>query len=548
MNDAQDKLNPSDPETILDDAQQRRILDAIQREKEFSESLINSSFDGILAFDHDYRYTLWNPGMERITGLSAKDVLGRVAFELFPFLKETGEDRFFREALAGQTAIGNDRPFVIPQTGQQGFFEAHYSPLCNASGEVIGGLGIIRDITERSHANKALRDSESKYRMLMEYASDGIVLYDRQGLIIEANPELCEMLGYEREEVLGRTVTDFIDPADLAATPLRWDQLRDGKAVIGERLLLRKDGTTLCAELSARMISGGHVQTIVRDITSRKEAEEEIKRLNADLERRVIARTAQLEAANLELQKEIAERERLEAQKDEFIAVASHELRTPVSVIKGYTKMALRSVEESGDQRLTRNLRIVDEKTDQLTRLISELLDASMIEGESLPLKPERFDLVQLIRHMVSDIELTATEFSFAPELPQEPVYAEADRQRIEQVVTNLLSNAVKYTGRYADGKRLVEVRLQVENGMAITFVRDYGVGIPAEQQEKVFGRFFRADNVTNARYPYPGMGLGLFISYNIIERHGGRMWLDSAEGKGSTFYFSLPLADATDQ
>ncbi|MEO6457580.1 MAG: PAS domain S-box protein, partial [Chloroflexia bacterium] len=182
MTDTQDKMNSSGAEGVIDDAEHRRILDDIQREKEFSESLINSSFDGILAFDHDCRYTIWNPGMERITGLSAQDVLGRVAFEIFPFLKETGEDQFFWEALAGRTAIGNDRPFVIPQTGQGGFFEARYSPLCNASGEVIGGLGIIRDITERSRADKALRDSESKYRMLMEYASDGIDVALRAGL------------------------------------------------------------------------------------------------------------------------------------------------------------------------------------------------------------------------------------------------------------------------------------------------------------------------------------------------------------------------------
>ena len=509
------------------------------------ESLINSSFDGILAFDHNYRYTIWNQGMERISGVAAKDAIGKVAFELFPFLKETGEDHFFQQALAGQTVISNDRPFIVPQTGQKGFFEAHYSPLRNASGEVIGGLGIIRDITERRQAEEALRESESKYRMLVENASDGIVIYDRQGRIIEANPEIRVMLGYDREEAVGRSVTNFIDPADLAATPLRWEELEGGRAVLGERVLVRKDGTLFYAELSARMLADGQVQTIIRDVTKRKQVEEEIKRLNAELEQRVIARTAQLEAANEELQKEIAERERLEVQKDEFIAVASHELRTPISVIKGYTKMALRIVEDGGDKRLVRHLRIVDEKTDQLTRLITEMLDASLIEGESLPLKLERLDLVQLVRNVVADVKLTTSDFAFTTDLPQEPVYIEADRQRIEQVATNFLGNAVKYTGRYAEGKRQIEVRVYVKDNMAVTAVRDYGVGIPIEQQEKVFKRFFRADNVTNARYPYPGMGLGLFISYNIIERHGGRMWVESAESAGSTFYFSLPLADA---
>src|SRR5688500_6638379 len=160
--------------------EQNQLPAEAQHQKELLEGLVNSSFDGILAFDHDCRYTIWNPGMERISGLPATDVLGKVAFEVFPFLKETGEDHCSWEALAGRTAIGSDRPVVIPQTGQEGFFEARYSPLCSPSGEVIGVLGIIRDITERSRAEKALRDSESKYRMLVEYASDGIVIYDRQ--------------------------------------------------------------------------------------------------------------------------------------------------------------------------------------------------------------------------------------------------------------------------------------------------------------------------------------------------------------------------------
>src|SRR5688572_10861732 len=130
MDDERSKVN------LPEGAEYKRILEEMQREKEFSENLINSSFDGILAFDHDCRYTIWNPAMERISGMIAKDVLGKVAFEVFPFLKETGEDHFFWEALAGRTAIGSDRPFVIPQTGQEGFFEARYSPLCSQSGEI----------------------------------------------------------------------------------------------------------------------------------------------------------------------------------------------------------------------------------------------------------------------------------------------------------------------------------------------------------------------------------------------------------------------------
>ena len=139
---------------IRDITERKRAEDRARREKEFAEQLIESSVDGILAFDQDCRYTIWNPGMERLTGLSKLDVLGRCAFEVFPFLKRTGEDKYLYEALAGRTALAENRRFEVPETGQRGFFEGHYSPLFNEAGEIIGGLAIIRDITERKQAEE----------------------------------------------------------------------------------------------------------------------------------------------------------------------------------------------------------------------------------------------------------------------------------------------------------------------------------------------------------------------------------------------------------
>jgi PAS domain S-box-containing protein len=123
--------------------------------------LISSSVDGILAFDHDYCYTVWNPGMERISGIKATDSLGKCAFNVFPHLKETGEDRFYLEALAGRTVVVRDHPYIVPETGEQGFFEGHYSPLLKETGEIIGGLAIIRDISERKRAEAELQKAKA---------------------------------------------------------------------------------------------------------------------------------------------------------------------------------------------------------------------------------------------------------------------------------------------------------------------------------------------------------------------------------------------------
>ena len=139
------------------ESQRDASLEALQREKEFSNILVNSSVDGILAFDTECRYTVWNSGMERISGVGKAEALGNIAVEVFPFLEETGEDEYFFGALAGKTALAADRLYRVPETGRQGYFEGHYSPLIGASGEILGGLAVIRDITERKQAEEVLK-------------------------------------------------------------------------------------------------------------------------------------------------------------------------------------------------------------------------------------------------------------------------------------------------------------------------------------------------------------------------------------------------------
>ncbi|HEY8667877.1 MAG TPA: response regulator [Tepidisphaeraceae bacterium] len=140
--------------------QQSRTLEELRESKEFAERIINSNVDGIVAFDRDYRFTVWNPGMERLAGISKDEAIGRSAFEVLPFLREIGEDKLIQGALEGQSAVGHDRPYHIEATDKHGFFEGHYSPLRNESGEIIGGLGIIRDITESKRLGEQLQHSQ----------------------------------------------------------------------------------------------------------------------------------------------------------------------------------------------------------------------------------------------------------------------------------------------------------------------------------------------------------------------------------------------------
>jgi signal transduction histidine kinase len=336
---------------------------------------------------------------------------------------------------------------------------------------------------------------------------------------------------------------------DYILKPIVPEILRSKVAVFVDLFLKNREVERLNTDLARRalQLQSANID-LAREVEERKRSEEEVRRLNDQLELHVAARTEQLQLANKELQHEIAERTRLEKQKDEFIAVASHELRTPLTTVKGYTNLALRTVRDLGDERLTRLLTIASEKTDVLARLIDEMLDVSRIENNMLSLDCQSFDLVDLVKQIVSSMELVATDFDFHLSAPSHPVTVNADRQRIEQVITNLLENGIKYTGKGSPAEQEIDITVTTQDGEVITAVRDHGVGIPAEQQSQVFSRFFRASNVATSYYSYPGMGLGLFIAHNIIQRHHGRIWVDSVERDGSTFSFALPLEDAAPQ
>lgn len=427
-------------------------------------------------------------------------------------------------------------------------------PLLDVMADVGIQLGLM---VERKRAEADLRDSEMRFRSVAQSAIDAIISSDDGGRICSWNRGAEIIFGYTEHEIIDKPLTILMPQRYREAHQRGLERVNStGEArVIGkvvELYGLRKDGSEFPLELSLGTWTteeGAFYAGIIRDITERKRAEEEIKRLNEELERRVIARTAQLEALNEQLKREIEERKRLEAQKDEFIAVASHELRTPMTVVKGYTKLSLRTATELGDARLIANLRKVNEKVDQITQLITEMLDVSRIQRGRLPITPQVIDLVNLVRNVArnyADIAGVSATYSgeITLDLPTQPVLVNADPQRIEQVLTNLLDNALRYTSLSPgeDGKIEIAVKPSSGNNLAIISVRDHGIGIPAQQQDQVFDLFFRGSNVRSANYPYPGLGLGLFICSNIVGAHKGRMWVESAEGKGSTFYFSLPL------
>ncbi len=252
---------------------------------------------------------------------------------------------------------------------------------------------------------------------------------------------------------------------------------------------------------------------------------------SSDERMRAVAKLQQ-KAASLEA--EIKRRKDLEKQKDEFINIASHELKTPVTSIKAYAQILCHRFKKQGDEISASYMTKMDVQVDKLTDLISDLLDISKIDGKKLSYKAEKFDFSTLVNEVIDEVHLTALSFKIEKDTASTKI-VEADRNRIAQVITNLLSNAVKYSPKT---NRVIVQTTSSDTDVTLS-VKDFGVGIPKDKYERIFERFYRVHE--NGKQ-FSGMGLGLYISAEIIKRHQGKIWITSEEGKGSTFYFTLPL------
>ena len=229
--------------------------------------------------------------------------------------------------------------------------------------------------------------------------------------------------------------------------------------------------------------------------------------------------------------------EELMQQKDDFLAVASHELKTPVTSIKGFTNVLQRRLAKQGDEQGLHYLSRMEAQIDKLTALISELLDISRMQSGKLTLRAESFDLDALIDETVETVQVATSTHQLLVE-GRTGAQVFGDQERLGQVFVNLFTNAIKYSPR-AD-RVLVHLFRDDDGGPVIVSVQDFGIGIDKTHHEKIFERFYQVTDPEERTYP--GLGIGLYISSEMVARHHGRMWVESSKGKGATFCVALPL------
>ncbi|WP_338246775.1 sensor histidine kinase [Dictyobacter halimunensis] len=385
------------------------------------------------------------------------------------------------------------------QTGRYRWFLARAMPVRDEAGHIVRWFGTSTDIDEQKRTEEALRQSQECVNILMSSSIIGIAITEGEQ-IVNANDTYLRMTGYTREDLReGRINWMQITPPEYLAQTLQAQQelAIQQSTTLYEKEFVRKDGSRLPILAGRVTLPSNSIQTIgfVLDNSARKE---------------------------------------LERRKDEFIAVASHELRAPLTVLKLQAALLKKRIGRQSMQKSAADLEQMGAQVNNGVRLMEELLDVSRIQTGTLKYAQESVDLGALLREIVETMQQTCPTHTLILHGATQTMFV-SDRNRLRQIFINLINNAIKYSPQ----AKTVEIDLRTTAETVTISVHDHGLGIPPEQREKIFERFYRAAGARE--HAIPGLGIGLYLVAEIVSHYGGTIAVDSQVGHGSTFHVTFP-------
>lgn len=512
------------------------------RTRQLLASIVESSDDAIFSETMDGTITSWNRGAERIFGYSAQEVIGNPISVLYLPANVNEMPEILRRIRAGES-VDHYETVRRHKDGHVISVSLTVSPIRDEDGSIIGASKIARDVTEIKSLieREQVSRAESRFRKLLEAAPDAIFEVDGHGQIILLNQAAERMFGYEREELLGSNVDTLVPTAMRGAHGERraFYSAHPQTRPMGSGLELKaqkKDGSLFPVEISLspnRTDEGMRVIALIRDISERKQAENQIRAVREQYTLELAAKNEQLSARNQEVEK-------ANHLKSEFLASMSHELRTPLHTIIGFSELLTEQLEGSLNEKQHRFVGHILQDARHLLELINEILDLSKIESGHVELKREVFDFEHCVAEVLSGILPQAANKNVALENKsrfQRTLYA--DRVRVKEILYNLLSNAVKFT---LEGGT-VWVESAHDSDFLHVSVCDTGIGIPENEQSSIFDKFYQVENSTGGSRE--GTGLGLPITKHLVELHGGTISVESRPGQGSRFNLIIPLVQA---
>jgi len=557
---------------------QQSLIASVNKQVRRTETMIAGMSDGVALVDAEGKTVYLNPAAKSLLRSSEVGVPIFKHAETYGLLNENGDPIDAKELPAAR-ALSTGRPvrdvtMVIARDDRQIATSMSATPL-HEDGKISGVIVTFRDITERRRLEEEMQVQAERAQILADAGAFFSSNIDPVWVTQAIAERVAEVLGDWAAVILKSSDSTELRVAsiyhrEMASLGLAWSYIYRQPLVVGEGIIGQVVSTGYpsltqnlgAAETTAPGLEGGYhaapmklASLLILPLRTRREMLGALVIAANDPDRamndeklplaEILAERAALAIENAKLYTEQVDARRkvedLSRLKDEFLSIASHELRTPVTSIKGYTQLAKTLIREHDLKTSEEYLDIALDQIDRMSRLILELLDVSRIETGRLEIRREPIPWTTFVSDVVHRHHTAVSDRRFQLNLPVGHKRVLGDRDRLEQVLGNLMENAVKYS---PDGSEIL-VNVEDKGEQVVTSVADRGIGIPSDELGQVFERFHRGRQVSSTNYG--GLGLGLYITKQIVERHGGTIWVESREGQGTTFSFSLPVAPAAD-
>ncbi|MGL5064167.1 MAG: PAS domain S-box protein [Microcoleus sp.] len=470
-------------------------------------AIVESSEDAIIGKTLDGAITSWNSGAERIYGYSVEEVKGRYISCLMPPDRADEMPQILEKIRQGKRFEFYET-VRMRKDGEKIAVSLSVSPIKDAEGKVIGASSIVRDITERKRVQAALLRLSRQNELILNAAGEGIYGLNLEGRATFINQSAARMLGYESKELIDRPMHSIVQHSKPDGTVYPVEEspihaaIKDGAVhQVTNEVFWRKDGSSFPVE---------YVSTPIQE------------------QDKIVGAVVTF--------KDITERRAMEQMKNEFISVVSHELRTPLTSMNTSLALLTSGILRDRPDKAQSMLEVAMESTNRLMRLVNNILDIERIESGKVSIERETCDAANLMIQVAESMQAIAEKAGVILSVTPTAARLWADPDRIIQTLTNLVSNAIKFS---SSGSTVL-VTAECKSNEMLFQVQDKGRGIPANKLESIFERFQQVDASDSRKQG--GTGLGLAICRSIVQQHGGRIWVESVLGEGSTFYFTLPV------
>ena len=428
-------------------------------------------------------------------------IIGKPLAIALPEIEEQGFIKILNKVYtSGKIYHGNEEKVSIERNGDlvDGYFTFIFQPIKDADEQVTGIMIVAVEVTDQVRSRQLAEEREKQFRFLLNAIPQQVWTADADGQLDYVNQVVCDDFGYDLPFIISHGWGEFIHPDDLSSCQEKWlHALHTGSEYITEFRLRFRDGRYKWHLAKAvPLIENDRIKLWIGTNT------------------------------NINLQKNN------EQKKDEFISIASHELKTPLTSIKAFNQLMQR---KNSEHNLDGFIDKSAQNISRLERLIKDLLDVTKINAGKITYEVRPFNFKRMLEESIESVQLTSPDHEIILESTEDVIFS-GDQYRLEQVVHNFLTNAVKYS---PEGKKVI-VRLIVKNNDMIVSFQDFGIGIAEKDRKRLFERYYRVDDISMR---FEGLGLGLFISSEILRRHEGNFWIESEPGEGSTFYFRLPVS-----